>query len=237
MSKVPSSRLSRKALDALDTDILSDESASLIADTRPAQMERMMTVTEHELEAVREVFTGTKVIEDPSFIRSVLDTTRTVTNAWERAGRSFLEIGRALLALDRLLHTREERARLKAGFEKLFPFSDPIASQFRRVAEMVDAGRVPERLLPGSYSAAYQIALLEPDELQEAQRRGLISPRTSRSAVIAFRRERSRTSKDEVDLRALQAERNQLFERRRKMLDELVNMQKRLREIGQLLDE
>lgn len=236
MSRAPGTRLSRKALDALDADVLDATNVPTTADSRPAQLDKVMAVKAEDLATVQEVFAGTRVVEDDALIRVVLDTTRTVASAWERAGRSFLEIGRALVALEATLHGRDERARLKSGCERLFPFSDPIASQFRRVALMVEEGRVPEDALPGSYSAAYQIALLEPEQLQEAQRRGLVSPRTSRAAVIAFRREITEKAASKVDLRALDVERKQLLEKRRRMLAELVLLRARVLEIGRLLD-
>jgi len=237
VSKEPTQRISRRKLNEIDLDANLGTDLPATADTRPAQLDRVMTVTGEEIDTIKVVFAGTRVAEDESLVRVVLETRRTVGQAWERAGRSFLEIGRALNYLDNTLHTREEKARLKVGFEKLFPFSDPVASQFRRVAQMVDDGRVPEDALPGSYSAAYQLALLPPEDFQEALRQGLVSPNTSRAKIIAFRRERSHAGRVQVDLKSLQAEQRRLREKRRHMLEELVGMRRRYGEIARLLEE
>jgi hypothetical protein len=169
-------------------------------------------------------------------MEAVLDARRAVGQAWGKIGQSAVEIGRALNSLDAKLHTREERLKLKGGFEKLFPFSDPIASQFRRVAEAVDVGRFTVADLPSSYSAAYQLALLANEELDEARRRGLIAPHTTRAAIIAFRKERASTKLVQVDVKALLAERRRLKEQRRRLLQQLLAIRRRDREICELLD-
>ncbi len=224
--------VSRKALDAIDLDA----DASLTADRRPLVIDQMMVVPGELIDTIRDVFAGTRVPEDDDLVGAVLDTRRAVRQAWGRAGEATVEIGRALNALDTKLHRREERAQLKAGFERIFPFSDPIASQFRRVAEAVDSGRFSVADLPGSYSAAYQLALLANDELDEARRRGLIAPHTTRAAVLAFRRERAATRADRFDIKGLLAERRRLRDQRRELLQQLLIIRRRDREIGQLLD-
>ena len=151
------------------------------ADARPAQVDRLLHVSDDVMDTIQEVFAGTELLTDPAKLNAVLETRREVGAAWERAKSSFIEIGRALNRLDVHLRTKEERTALKAGFERLFPLSEPIASQFRKVAEMIDSGRVSADACPGSYSAAYQLALLEPKELETAQSRGLVAPTTSRS--------------------------------------------------------
>jgi hypothetical protein len=205
------------------------------ADTRPADIAALTAVSAEVLDAIGEVFSGTGLMQDERKVKAILDARRAVGSAWDRAARSFVEIGRALNALDAQLRNREEKARLKAGFEKLFPFSEPVSSQFRRVAEMVDSGRVAETQLPGSYSAAYQVALLEPDELEAARQQGLIAPNTSRSAVIAFRRSIVKQS-SQVDLGALEAEARRIRETRRRLLQELIRLRGRASEISRLLE-
>jgi hypothetical protein len=204
-------------------------------DSRPVELEALTTVSGEDMNAIEEVFRGTGVAKDEAKLRAVLTARREVGAAWRSAAASFLEIGRALNTLDDQLRSREEKARLKAGFERLFPFSEPVASQFRRVAEMVDSGRVPETQLPGSYSAAYQLALLKPEELEVARKEGLVTPRTSRSTIIAFRRTRS-AARPEVDLNALAAEARRIRETRRRMLTELIKMRRRASEIARLLE-
>lgn len=223
--------VSRKALDAID--IGSDP--SIVADKRPVEIDEMMVVPGELLDTIKDVFSGTRVPENESLVGAVLEARRAVRQAWGRAGQATVEIGRALNSLDAMLRRREERAQLKAGFERIFPFSEPIASQFRRVAEAVDSGRFSAADLPGSYSAAYQLALLANDELDEARRRGLVAPHTTRAAVLAFRRERAATSIGHLDVKMLLAERRRLREQRRSMLIQLLEIRRRDRELSELL--
>ena len=224
--------ISRKALEALD---LSAQTV-VTADRRPPELDQMLVVPGELLDAIKDVFAGTRVSEDEGLMSAVLETRRAVRQAWGRAGQAAVEIGRALNSLDAKLHRKEERARLKAGFEKIFPFSDPIASQFRRVAEAVDSGRFATTDLPGSYSAAYQLALLASDELDEARRRGLIAPHTTRAAILAFRKERAAEGAVQFDIKALLAERRRIREQRRQLVMQLLAIRRRDREITHLLD-
>jgi hypothetical protein len=176
-------RLSRGRLSELDTDDLP------AADARAEALRAIIQVPGDVVDAVQEVFAGTPLALDQERVQAVLNARAEVGEQWSRAKKSFLLIGRALNRLDAVLTTREERRALKAGFERLFPMSEPIAAQFRRVAEAVDSGRIPEALCPGSYSAAYQLALLSPRELEAARERGLVAPETQRRTLIVFRRE------------------------------------------------
>jgi hypothetical protein len=232
VSKAPRG-VSRKALDKIDPN----GDAGSVADTRPAQIDQLMVVPGEVMDTIKEVFAGTRVADDDDLVGAVLEARRAVGQAWGRAGQATVEIGRALNALDLQLHGRDERARLKAGFDRLFPFSDPIASQFRRVAEAVDSGRFAVSDLPGSYSAAYQLALLASDELEEARKRGLVAPHTTRAAVLAFRRERSHSMSAQIDLRSLMAERRRLGEQRRELLLRLSALRRRQQEIERLLGD
>jgi hypothetical protein len=232
VSKAPRG-VSRKALDKIDPN----GDAGSVADTRPAQIDQLMVVPGEVMDTIKEVFAGTRVADDDDLVGAVLEARRAVGQAWGRAGQATVEIGRALNALDLQLHGRDERARLKAGFDRLFPFSDPIASQFRRVAEAVDSGRFAVSDLPGSYSAAYQLALLASDELEEARKRGLVAPHTTRAAVLAFRRERSHSMSAQIDLQSLMAERRRLGEQRRELLLRLSALRRRQQEIERLLGD
>ena len=224
--------VTRKALDAIDFG----HDAAVPADSRPAQLDKLTVISGEVIDTIKEVFSGTRVPNDNALMEAVIDARRAVGQAWGRIGHSAVEIGRALNSLDAKLHTREERLRLKVGFERLFPFSDPIASQFRRVAEAVDGGRFTVADLPSSYSAAYQLALLANEELDEARRRGLVAPHTTRAAVLAFRKERASIRLVQVDVKALLAERRRLKEQRRHLLQQLLAIRRRDREIRQLID-
>ena len=222
--------VSKNALAALDSDEVVET-----ADLRPVQIAQLQHVSGDLMDAISKVFAGTDLPKDQGMISEVLTARRAVTEAWGKARANFIEIGRALNALDAKLRTKGERAALKRGFDKIFPLSEPIAFQFRAVAKLIDSGRLSMEQCPSSYSAAYQIALLKPEEFEEARRRGLISQNTTRAAVIAFRKSRSRLDIT-VNIEGLMAERRRIQEARRRMLEELVRMRRRSAEIARLLE-
>ncbi|MFC3126209.1 hypothetical protein ACFOD4_14165 [Pseudoroseomonas globiformis] len=226
----PAKGVSRRGLDSLNIDDLPT------ADTRPQQLERLTTISGEDLDTLTDVFAGTSVLEDPGKVSAILQARRQVSSAWTRASESYLEIGRALNELDRRLAGKHERSRLKAGFSKLFPFSDPIASQFRRVAAMVDDGRIEKAALPGSYSAAYQLALLEADELEDAKKAGLVTPSTTRSLIIKFRKKREH-SVSVAGMSSLKAELKRNLDQQDRLRQELDRLRLRAAEIRQLVDD
>lgn len=225
-----SARASKRLLAALDTD------EAPPTDTRPAELERLVTVSEDVLTTIREVFAGTNLPEDKVMIRAVVETQNEIEHSWGNAKRSFIEIGRSLNRLDSMMRTKAERHALKAGFERLFPVSESIASQFRAVAAAIADGRLPEDACPASYSAAYQAALLEPHEMEVARSRGLISPSTSRSALIAFRKQIASPKLTQVDVGALRAEARRLDARLERLREEMEGIEARKAEIVRLLD-
>ena len=222
-------RASKRLLAALDTDRVPP------ADTRPVEFERLVTVSADLVDAVREIFAGTALPEDDAMVRAVIETRHEVEHAWNQAKYSFIIIGRALNRLNAMMRTKPERVALKIGFERLFPLSEPIASQFRRVADAIDSGRLSEDQCPASYSAAYQLALLEPDELNVARGQGLVASTTSRSALIAFRREIAKSSVVRVDVAGLMSERRRIDARLVRLQDETRDLGARREEIMRML--
>jgi hypothetical protein len=222
-------RASKRLLAALDTD------EAPPADERPAEFGRLSTVAEDVVETVRDVFAGTKVADDEGMVRAIVETRHEVEHAWNSAKQSFIQIGRALNRLDGMMRTRTEQQALKLGFERLFPLSDSIASQFRSVAAAIDDGRLPEYACPASYSAAYQVTLLKPHELDAAWARGLIAPTTSRSAMIAFRKQLAAPQLAQVDVAALSAEARRVAARIERLHEELRALEARKAEIERLL--
>jgi hypothetical protein len=224
-----SARASRKLLAALTTD--EDQPPS---DHRAEHFEKLLTVNADVMSTIREVFAGTTLPDDQAMVGAVVETHNEVVHSWANAKRSFIEIGRSLNRLDSMLRTKAERTALKAGFEKLFPLSEAIASQFRKVAEAIDSGRIAEEACPASYSAAYQLALLEAHELEAARGKGLIGPGTSRSALIAFRKQMA-VGVATVDVPSLMAEHRRIDARMRRMQEELRSLAERKAEIERLL--
>lgn len=178
--------LSRRALREVDAD--ETLPAAVIPDSRETNIKALTVVDERVFETLREVFDGTGLMGDQRKVKLLLKLRTDVAVAWGQTRDAFIEIGRALNDVDRELDS-EERDRFKQGFRRLFPFSDTVASQFRAIARAVDDGRLPRELVPGSYGAAYQMALLTPNQRELASTRGLIRPDVSRDALIEFRKE------------------------------------------------
>jgi hypothetical protein len=231
------SALSRRRLHEITTE--EEPPGVALPDPRQKDIERLVTVDGEVLDTVREVFRGTALVDDPAKVRALLQARGQVAEAWANAKASYLECGRALLAVDSVLDGAEQDA-LRRGFGRLFPFSETVASQFRQIARAVDSGRIPLECCPGSYSTAYQLALLTPTQLEIARTRGLLRPDVSRHMVLAFRRE-VRTNggapRESINLPKLRAELRRIDAEVRRGLEALVALRRRRREIRAVLAE
>ena len=231
------SALSRRRLHEITTE--EEPPGVALPDPRQKDIERLVTVDGEVLDTVREVFRGTALVDDPAKVRALLQARGQVAEAWANAKAAYLECGRALLAVDSVLDGAEQDA-LRRGFGRLFPFSETVASQFRQIARAVDSGRIPLECCPGSYSTAYQLALLTPTQLEIARTRGLLRPDVSRHMVLAFRRE-VRTNggapRESINLPKLRAELRRIDAEVRRGLEALVALRRRRREIRAVLAE
>lgn len=118
---------------------------------------------------------------------SLEDYRSEIIKLWDHAKQSFLIIGRYLnQAKERLPHG--EFLRL---VERELPFGRGQAFQLRAVATMVDTGRVLEEELPSSPSIAYELSKLEPIDLEDARRQGLLKATTTRAEIREWRRDKS----------------------------------------------
>ena len=213
--------------------------ATALPDPRAEEINRLVTVSGDVLDTLRKVFQGTDLVEDPTKVRALLQARGQVAEAWGNARAAYLECGRALLAVDGVLEPVEREA-LKRGFSQLFPFSETVASQFRQIARAVDSGRIPLDVCPGSYSTAYQLALLTPGQLEMARTRGLLRADVSRHAVLAFRREVrgfAHAPREAIDIPKLRAELRRLDVEVRHGLETLLALRRRRREIRHVLAE
>ena len=212
------------AAEALSERDLPDQRAQYIATLTEVSADLMATLDE--------VFAGTDLLKDQRKVELLLSARRGVTDAWGKTRDAFLAIGRALNEVDQAL-TKAERDRLRAGFSRLFPFSDTVAAQFRVIARAVDSGAIPKDSLPGSYSTAYQMALLTPEQRAVAGQRGLLRPDVGRYVLIEFRKEVRAQTRTGV----LRFELDNLIKRRRRTLAQLQTMDKRIAELEALLAE
>jgi len=205
-------------------------------DRRSIELAEQAVVDPSVLQTLREIFTGTNVIEDEDKLRRILDVRYEIGREWSNARDSFLGIGRALLSLESIL-SKTEFQRLRTGTDRLFPFSDATATQLRQVARAVDNGRLPYEACPGSYGTAYQITLLNDDQLVAAKERGLLRSDVTRREISLFRQETRRVSYvlGRVDKAQLQEERKGLRKRQQQLMNELEITRKRLKELDRLL--
>jgi hypothetical protein len=226
-----SAKLSLRRFASLDSD------EQQPADTRPAALDRLIQVPGDVMDALTAVFGETGLLKDQGRVAKVLEARREVQASWGRAAKSFIEAGKALLRLDAALATPAEKAALKAGCERLFPFSDPIASQLRAVARSVEAGLLTPETCPASYSVAYQLCVMEAGEFAEARRRGLVSPSVTRAAIIAFRKERRKAAENgtRINEAELRAEAQRLAHRIAHLQEEIRLLESRRAEIARLL--
>jgi hypothetical protein len=225
--------LSRRALQSVDVDT----DLPAVVDKREEDIKVLTRVDEGVYETLNEVFAGTGLMADQRKVKLLLKLRTDVAVAWNQTRDAFIEIGRALNDVDRELDP-VERDRFKAGFRQLFPFSETVASQFRAIARAVDDGHLPREAVPGSYGAAYQMALLTPGQREVAQARGLIRPNVSRDTLIEFRREVTAVQSRScgLDPTRMRTELERLERQKRKALSDLVALRRRIHEIRVLLD-
>lgn len=227
--------LPRRALRNIDTDHILPEGS--IPDRRSRDISALTASEPKILLEIEQIFEGTMLPKNPRKVSSILKLRGEVAEAWGHARDAFIEIGRALNAVELELEPAERDA-MRRGFVRLFPFSETVATQFRQIARAVDEGRLPLQACPGSYGTAYQLALLTPGQLDIARERGLIRSNVSRNAIISFRKEiqaaEQQTSRS-INLFKLQEELDKLAIERRRALDSLVTLRHRMREVRALL--
>jgi hypothetical protein len=233
----------KRSKSALRDFLLQDsgEISGEIIDPRAAAMLAVGNHDDEAMDAIRDVFAGTGLAQDTAKVSRILRVRSEIKKEWSDARDSFLAIGRALLSLEDVL-TRNEWQRLRQGSEKLFPFSDATATQFRQIARAVDSGRLPREQCPGSYGTAYQMTLLSDMQLDVARKRGLIRADVTRREIMLLRREISlfdgmsagSSVRGRVDRAALRDERRRLAGRREALTVALQKIELRLRQIDDL---
>jgi hypothetical protein len=214
-----------------------------VPDQRALSMQAVGAADSEAIDALRDVFAGTELLDDPVKVSRILRVRSEIQKEWGDVRDSFLAIGRALLSLEYSL-TRTEWQRLRQGSEKLFPFSDATATQLRQIARAVDSGRLPREECPGSYGTAYQITLLSDNQLKVARDRGLIRPDVTRREIMTLRRElvpeagkvEAPSPRNRVNESELRAERRRLMRRRDALSEEMREVESRLRHIDTLLE-
>ncbi|ACB97303.1 hypothetical protein [Beijerinckia indica] len=219
-------------------EFLADEEDVPVFDQRATEFASHIVVDGSLLDSIREIFAGTPVATDDVRLQQILDVRAEVQKNWSDARDSFLSIGRALLSLESIL-SKLEYQKLRYGTDRIFPFSDATATQFRQIARAVDSGRIPYDRCPGSYGTAYQITLLDDYQLKVANERDLIRPNVTRREISLLRQEikYQAATPGRIDRSVLQEERNNLRKKQQRLQIELEQVATRLSELESLLGD
>jgi hypothetical protein len=110
------------------------------------------------------------------------DYIKNISNLWEDAQKTFLEIGNQLMLAKRNLPHGdfEDMVRVR------LPFSTTVAYQLRVVAEAIEQRIVSKDELPPSYSIIYKVVKLSDTERAVARQRNIIRPTVKRRELDSF---------------------------------------------------
>ncbi|MBS0961343.1 hypothetical protein JK168_12275 [Acetobacter thailandicus] len=227
-----SRKISKNAL----SNILNIEDLEEPADTRSQMLTSQVVVEADVIDIIRDIFDGTPVVTNDEKISRILSVRAEIRQNWGQARDAFLAIGRALLDLETVL-SKAEYMRLRSGSERLFPFSDATATQLRHIAEAVDTGKIPLELCPGSYGTAYQITLLDENQLNIARERGLIRPDVTRREILQLRKEIQKPYHidGKLDSKTINSELKKLERQEKKLENELTKVRQRMKEITHIM--
>ncbi|GCE78715.1 hypothetical protein MSKU3_0190 [Komagataeibacter oboediens] len=216
--------------------LLEKDDAPQPVDSRAETLTSQVVVQDDVVAVIRDVFEGTSLLSDQGKVSRILAVRTEINESWGQARDAFLSIGRALLDLENVL-SKAEYLKLRSGSDRLFPFSDATATQFRQIARAVESGRIPLEKCPGSYGTAYQITLLNDQQLTLAYERGLIRPDVTRKEIASLRKEVMPPANDaaRMDLAALREERRRLVRREQQLAQDLHAVRARIEELEELL--
>jgi hypothetical protein len=170
------SRPARGAAEAMDL---------MAGDDRREQGTVIIQAVDSGRQIVAEVFAG--MVLDEAKVSALLNARSRIIEQWGKAQHAGLVIGQTLLHLSRTL-SEEEFRQVRRGSDRLFPFSDSLATKFRRAAALAEEWRIPPDRLP-PYTALYELSTLPPEGQNIAWERGLIRPDVRQAEVVALRRE------------------------------------------------
>lgn len=159
--------------------------------------------------------------------RTLDDYRSEIAKLWDHARQSFLLIGRYLNdAKDRLPHGQFQHL-----VEREVPFGRSQAFQFRAIATMVDTGKVLEDELPSSSSIAYELSKLEPVELEDARKQGLLKGNVTRTQIRSWRRDKNLANLHDISGQAKGRLREALIRRIGRLETELGKAREELKQL------
>jgi hypothetical protein len=210
-----------------------------VGDDRQRQAKALAEADDVGRELVAQVFGGISVSAET--IRAVVDARTRIHDQWGKAQTAALLIGRTLLDLSRTLSDIEYLA-VRRGNDRLFPFSDSVATKLRRAAEISEALRIPLDRSP-SYTLLYEISTMPQEARDLLRSRGLIRADVTRAEILAVKAELKkhripRVVLDQaseppatVSLAAIEAKRDHLLAERDLALARLAAIDKEIAEI------
>jgi hypothetical protein len=160
----------------------SDHSRAVLRSEAPAQPtdlrveidRRISQDREHLGALLRETLARAGKGDEAGNVENVVDSLLAIHEAWHRVKQGFLAAGRHLLRNEREVPFAYRRIVEHGSF---LPFHESLASKLRQIARAVEAGRIEERLLPPTYSVAYELAILPDAALERAREEGLLGPK------------------------------------------------------------
>lgn len=165
---------SRRASGEHNRAILRSEAPAQPTDLRVEIDRRIGQDREHLGALLRGTLAGAGKGAEASNIDNVVDSLLAIHEAWHRVKGGFLAAGRHLLRIEREVPFAYRHIIEHGGF---LPFHESLASKLRQIARAVEAGRIEERLLPPTYSVAYEVAILPDAALERAREEGLLGPK------------------------------------------------------------
>jgi hypothetical protein len=211
----------------------------MAGDDRSEQARALRRVEEAGREIVEDLFAGLET--DETKISEVLKARSLIYDHWAKIGTASIFIGKTLLHLSRTL-SEEEFRRLRRGSERIFPFSDSVATKLRMAAAKAEEWKIPAERLP-PYSIVYEICILPPEGQELVRQRGLLRPDVRRADIIAVRHELKAASQrlaaplvideagNETERAAMTLSRTDIERLRRELLDERTKLAARIAEI------
>jgi hypothetical protein len=194
--------------------VLRGEAPAQPTDRRVEIDRRISQDREHLGALLRETLAGAEKAVRADDVENVVDSLLAIHEAWYRVKTGFLAAGRHLLRIEREVPFAYRRIVEHGGF---LPFHESLASKLRQIARAVEAGRIEERLLPPTYSVAYEVATLPDAALERAREEGLLGPKLRMADVRRLKVELATVSESQVEAQV--RKRISDLRRRREALD------------------
>ena len=174
MSKLPS--LKRRGAGPASMDLLA-------GDDRREQGKVLTALSSNGLQVVSEVLAGLDVSD--TTLRVVVEARTRIHDQWGKAQTAALIIGKTLLDLSRTLKPDEYMA-VRRSSDRIFPFSDSVATKLRRAAELAEVMRLPLDKAP-SYTLLYEISTMPAAGQEIVKARGLLRADVTRAEILAVK--------------------------------------------------